>query len=578
MKRNNKLKFLLIICIFSSFISSCSSGIDLGAIDDSSVNIDESLVTPVGEISMTVKDIINQMGMPKGVDTAQNEIFFYWKFRETTDFNTLNLADSIKPFDKIVIPINYATTGIIPAGFLTIIPVNDAFDLGVNAAVTNQRVDSIKINSSQIKVNFNVSDDLKNIPASDFSLEFVFPGNKIIVADGTNPTHTPTAYNKDEYLSIGKYTMYIDGLKTLPYTMNVRLKPQATPITITSSSRIYINMRFSDINYSVAYGYFNLSSISKRTVKIPFNFTDYLPDNGELKFANPIVELTDSTNIGANMYVNLDYLNAFNDSDPSKKIWALFNGTHSKLDSINGPLKYGNWTHKKFEPLNAINGQTNQLFDREPYPNMLDYNYAISNNNTVRKDNFITPDGKIISNIMIMLPLKIRGGANYTFSDSINNFSIGSLLDNVDMAILKLTLKNALPVRARYRMTFWKSNMANDTIPAIGGPIITVTDNTVAGNMFSEYLVKAPGVTEDGVVIDNQITPQVIQIKLNKVQAEALKQTKFIIFHVFLDTDKKLVNGVETPNPLHITLNNSFGVSLGLFVKGNLSTNIGTSN
>jgi hypothetical protein len=141
-----------------------------------------------------------------------------------------------------------------------------------------------------------------------------------------------------------------------------------------------------------------------------------------------------------------------------------------------------------------------------------------------------------------------------------------------------LKIKNGSPIKAFYRMTFCKSTTINDTIPAIGGVISKISNDNSLGNLFSEYELKSPGVETDGTVIPNQIAPQSLKIMLNKTQIAALKQTQFIKFHVFLDTEKKLINGVETPNAVHLTTNNSFGVKLGIFVKGGFNTNTGTSN
>jgi hypothetical protein len=581
MKRNYWLKFLSIICVFLFILSSCNSGIDLSVIEDPSIKIDESLVLPIGEANLTIKDVIEKIGLPTGIDTLANEIYFQWAFADEIGFKTLNLTDSIKPFNKSYKPADYLPSAYIGGQISPNTPISieiqDFFDLGINGDVNDQRVDSIRVNSSQIDINFDVSDDLKQqfLSASDFTIQFLFDESNLKIDNGVIPTYHPSQYNENGKISIGKYSMFINGLRNLPYKILIKLNP-SVPVTFTSSSFLNINMKFSNIDFAVAYGFFNLTDEEHKLIKIPFKIEDYLP-NANLKFANPMVQITATTNVGADLNVKVDYISAYNDSNPTNKIWAWFDNhtTNSKKDQIPGPTKLGEWTTKIFDQFDSKNGETDQLFNNKPYPNMLDYMYSISSD-PARKYNYVTPDSKVKLDIRVNIPLRLKGGDTYSFSDTIRNLTVGAILDNVDSAILVLKLKNSLPLKANYRMTFWKSNLANDTIPAIGGSISTVSDGSVLGNMTSEYVLVSPKVDAEGTV--TEIVPQTIKIMLNKNQIAALKQTSFIVFHVLLDSERTMVNGVETPNSIHITTNNSFGVKLGIFVKGSFTTNIGTSN
>jgi hypothetical protein len=578
MKRNCKLKFLSIICVTTCILASCNSGIDLGAIDDSSVLFDESLVLPVGEANLTVKEFLSKINIPSKVDTAANEIFFKWDFKDDMVLSTFSLSDSIAPYNKDIVLAKILPSFIglpLPPNYPFTITIDDNFSLGVNGNINEERIDSVYVNSSLIDVNFNVSPDLASIPPSDFKLQFVFPNNKIVIDNGILPSYSPTQYNKPGQISIGKYKMFFYGMTTLPYQMVITLKTNRT-ITLTPDSKISVNLKFSNIDYAVAYGFFHFNNGDHKLITIPFKIEDYLP-NGSIKFANPIVKMTATTNIGADLDVKADYMSAYNSSDPSKIVWAWFDNhtTKTKLEKLYGPTALGKWTSTTFNQFDSVNGETDQLFDNVPYPNKLDYKFSISSD-PLRTQNYLTPDGKVKLAINIQIPLAIKGNSNYGFSDTIPNLNVGTKLENVDSAILVLKLMNGLPLRAKYRMTFWKSELPNDTISAIGNEITKITDATVVGNMFSEYLVSSPLVDNGGTVIE--IVPQIVKVMLNKTQIEALKQTRFIIFHVYLDTEKTLVNGVETQNAVHITTNNSFGVKIGVLVKGKFTTTIGPSN
>jgi hypothetical protein len=576
MKRNCMFKYLSVLCLIICISVSCNTGIDLGALDDSSVLFDESLVVPVGEANMTVKEFLTKITVPSTVDTAANEIFFKWSFTDNMVFKSLKFSDSIPPFNKnlklgeilpnlkgIPLPANY------PFSFI----VKDSFKLGVNGNETQDRIDSVTVNSSQIDVSLSVSDDLKTIPPSDFKLQFVFPDKKVVVENGV-PEYVPTKYNDYGQISIGKYKMYLNGMTTLPYQLIVKLKTNNT-IVLTDNSRIVVNMKFSTLNFAVTYGFFHLDDGDHKVLTIPFKIDDYLPGSN-IKFANPLVKLTASTNIGADINIKADYLSAYNSSDPSKTVWAWFDNhtTKEKIEKLHGPTSLGNWSSTTFAPYDSINGETDQLFENSPYPNKLDYNFAVLSD-PARSQNYVTPDGKVILKVDIQIPLAIKGNSNYAFSDTIPNLNVGTTLDKIDSAVLVLKLSNGLPLRAKYRMTFWKSELLNDTISAVGG-ITKIADSSVLGNMFSQYQVNSPLV--DGVGNVTQVVPQFVKIMLNKTQINALTETKFIVFHVSLDTDKTVVNGVETSNAVHLTTNNSFGVKLGIFLKGNYTTNIGKAN
>jgi len=581
MKRNCILKFLSIICVLSFVFSSCNSGIDLSDIDDPTIKIDESLVLPLGEANLTLKDVIEKIGLPTGVDTIANEIYFQWAFYDEFSFEKFSLADSIRPFNKTYRPVDYAPSlvGIPLPPYLSIPPIliNDTFDLGVNGNVTEHRIDSMKVNSSLLEINFDVSDDLKHIPASDFTIQFIFDESSLKVDGGIVPTYKPNQYNVIGNIPIGKYAIYTKGLSTLPYTIQIKINP-TVPIIFTPSSYINIYIKFAEIDFEAAYGFFNTTTVEKKSIKIPFNIEDYLPV-ASLKFANPMVQIIATTNVGTNLNFKIDYISAYNESNPTNKIWAWFDEhtTNSKEEQIVGPTELGEWTTKIFDEFDSENGETDQLFDNKPFPNIVDYRFSISSD-PARIINYITPDSKIKFDLKVKIPLKLKGGSTYSFSDTINLPNVGNTLNNVDSAILVLKLKNGLPLKANYRMTFWKSYLDNDTIPAIGGFVSKVSDDNTLGNMTSEFVVNSPEVDSAGTVNKDKIVPQTIKIMLNKAQIAALKQTSFIVFHVLLDSEKTTVGGVETRNPIHITTDNSFGVKLGVIVKGSVTANLGTSN
>ena len=179
---------------------------------------------------------------------------------------------------------------------------------------------------------------------------------------------------------------------------------------------------------------------------------------------------------------------------------------------------------------------------------------------------FITDNNTIKFDLITRMKLSFKAGSSYNLTDTIQNVgqSIGSVLNSIDSAILVLNISNGLPVKAVYRMTFWKSNTPNDTISR---NITTIKDNTLTGNIFSSYQLIAPEINADGTVKTDGLKSQTLLIGLNKNTIEDLKRTKFIVYTLIFEGDQSTINGVSTTNPFHFTIKNSFGIKMGIFVK-----------
>lgn len=563
------LSLILLIC------TSCISDVDLSNISKN-VKIDQSLGIPVSEANMTIKDLLTKFGLPSNIDTLSNEIFYQANITGEYNFHPINLADSLKPYSKEIAP-KTKTITYPPNTAITIASVTDFLGLGVNSNIIEQRIDLIKIKSSLLDVTVDVSNDLKMIPASAFTVEFDFPRDKLLIDDPMNKlTFTPTNFGQTGQVSVGSYSIFAAGNTTIPFQINVYIKPQNTPITISPDSKIFLNVNFSKIDFDAAWGLFKMEVVKKEKLSLPFDLENYLP-NSFLRFDNPTVDVHSSTNIGADIAFNLDSLNLYNSSTPSNLYKAWFNNhtSNTTSNSLSGPTVLGQWTSTDFTQLNKTNGETNQLFDKKPYPNTIDFQYSLLNSplSTTRPQNFISFDSKITFDIKMKMKMSFKGGSYYTGIDTIKNVgsTFGTILEGVDSAVLVLKFANQIPVKALYRMTFWKSNAPNDTI---AGTITKIKNDSTKGNIFSQFQINAPQINADGSVMAGVVNSQTILIGVNKKTIENLKKTSFIVFKIQLGSET--VGGVA--NPIHFTTKNSFGVKLGIFLKPNTTVNIGKTN
>ncbi len=568
-----KRVYLFVLFSINIFIfSSCVTDYDFFDVS-TDIKIDQSLVLPIGEGSVSVDDILRKVGLPDKIDTTNSIISYVDSFKFEFNYADLNKADTIKPFQKFL----YLPTPKIPANVVLNLPPFDAsIEMNVNQNTTNEHIDRVVLNSAKMKITLEVSPDLQSISPSDVSVDFLFPQDVVTFSDNTSTNFQPTAYGEPGFVPIGKTTIILNGSNVIPLKIKVNIKSQSTDTPLQPDSYVLLKMNFVDVDLARVYGLFDVHLDDENVFDLGVNFDDFIP-NSLIKIANPQLNLSATSNVGMNFDLNIDYLKAYNSSTPSNVFEAVFDnpktGTRSKSysDVFEGPQVYGDWVTKNFSQFNNVNGEFDKVFDRRPYPNVLAYKASLSTN-AARVSNFISNDNKTNVSLRLNVPFQLKEDSYFTLTDTIKDLNIGTTLDQIDSAILVLTLKNGFPLKAKYRMTYWKSAAANDTVTAIGGTINTVEDNSQLGNITSEYLVRSAKVDANGFV--NEVIPQEIKIMLNKAQIEALKSTRFIIFSLYLTGDERDVDGSATSFPISFTTRNNFGVKLGLFVKANSIINL----
>ena len=573
MKRKN-IKFYIFSLLIGLITASCLSDVDLINFSKD-IKLDESLVFPIGDAKVTIKDILNKYGLPQNIDTTNTEISYVNSFSTEFKFDNLNFRDSIEPLEKIVflspIPLTF------PPNYLVAIPPIDV-DLTFNAnAIGDQnRVDQLVVNSSLLNVQVDVSPDLVGILASSIKIQFEFSDADLHIENGIMPSIRPSNYGVIGQIPVGSFKVNLNGRKSIPFKINVYINPQSVPVFISPTSFIKLNVSFSNVNYKVAYGYFKMNYQVEKKYDIPVDLNSFFP-NSHFKLANPTVDITATTNVGENLDVNIDYVRAYNSAYPDKVFNAMFYDPVSKttsksiFETLTGPTNLGDWTTKTYGQINSKNGETDKIFDNSPYPNTIEFKYTVTSN-PLRIQNFITPKSQVKLDVHSRIPFSVKGGSYFNLTDTIHNLDIGTALDNVDSAVLVITVYNGLPVKANYRMTYWRSEQPNDTVPGI---VNTIVDDSNTASLNSEFQINAPKVDGDGIVLPTVIMPQVLKIGLNKKNILQLKQTKFIVFKLYLEGSKTVTNGVTKEEPIHFTTKNSFAVKLGVFLKSNATVNIG---
>jgi len=565
MKKISFIKDLSILLLCSTVLTSCMNDVDLLNISNE-IKIDESLVLPIGEANMSLEEILANQKLMAEVDSqgliiSQGiEVLFQdtssvsFKFREIDLAGTsqkLSLPYFVSPVE-VVIPPN--------TNFPTINSDNN-IDLGINSQPSVERIDSVRIGSATLGIKVTVTDLAIN--PSDLKLILSFPDDRLRMRDGSsNAIHfSPKVFGQTDNVQINNFVMKTSGgVSELPIRMKIDFKSGNQPLTVGPASKIEVELKFNKLDFEVAYGLFQPSVLASSTIQTPIEIGSTL-SGAVLKFANPTLTLTASSNIGTYLRFKVDYVRAFVKENPTQESKMSFDGKDSEIFDFSKPKVPGDKVMKVIK-FDKNYGSTDKLFENDILPNMLEYKFsALINKEFIDNDptpNYITPDGKIDAKLKIEIPFYLNAGSNFELKDTIENVgkNVRSKLKDVvvEKAVLVMKVMNGLPVKAKFTMIL---------LDSLGA--------TINSSIEKNYDINSPMVDNEGLVTTNGITPQTIQIELTQSQIEDLKRTKKIAYLVRMD-------GKDSTSKIHLTKLNTFSIKLGIFVKGSVTKNLSSNN
>jgi len=267
------------------------------------------------------------------------------------------------------------------------------------------------------------------------------------------------------------------------------------------------------------------------------------------------------------MYLNfkIDFLKAFVSNNQNvNPIFANFNGSQNvNIELRRKPSNPGDTVHLLLPTLNKDWGGTNLLFENESKPDMLQYDFSASVDSLYtakdKSPSYITSDAKIKVFMKTMIPLSFSKGSFYEFSDSVSNIFVGianALNQFPDTKItstaLILNVTNGLPVRTSF--TFDLTDSLGKVLPT---------------TFVKSYVIQGGKVDGNGIVQSGKETKQSIQLVVTKDQLDVLKKARVLTYKVRVD-------GNDINSNIHFLKSNTFDLKAGLFVKGDVSTTLGT--
>ncbi|MDD3080297.1 MAG: hypothetical protein PHH37_14520 [Paludibacter sp.] len=552
MKRLSVLKKLLAFSFAIFMISSCVSDLDLATVKDN-LTFDQSLVLPIGEASLTISDILNQLDSSEYIGTTDNQIYFQISDSVEFDFRDITLINSTDQFERVIKPSPNGVT-LIPTGFY-IPPVEDSatMNLGFNSDMQSQRIDKVKINSANL--NIQVDKAGIDIQPSDLKFTLTFLNNTLEFDDNTTEiVYYPTDFGVAKDIALNNFMLNtFSGASGIIVKIKIEfIHPLITPLTLDQSSSITVKMLFKDVDFKVAYGRFSptIADAAQEQV-VDLGEYDSIMPKGIFRLSDPQMKMTIKNNIGVNLGVNLDYVKAYRKNEADfDTIYAKFKDSNSTKILVNAPSSYGETAYTSYT-LDKDSGEIDRLFDNVKLPNMLNYKYTVSNAGASDRMDFITPHATISVHFDAKIPLNLDSGSYVEFDDTIPDLSLDSLLKSayLNKAILVLNVTNGLPVELNLKLHLL--NKDNIEIVNENDPIKT------------EYTINAPALDENNKVDTTKLAVQTIQIEVLKNQLDDLRATKSIAYTVNVQSSEG--------KPINFEPANRFKVRAGIFIQADAS-------
>lgn len=548
MKRIAFVIFFSVSMLLSLVFSSCTTETDWDNLIDDFKNIDQSLVLPLGEATITLEDILNQLDSVDFIGSDESDMFVQYSDSLNWSLKDIALLGTTVPIQKEFYP-SGGNTLPVPANTTFPFEFSENVNLGLNTDPTQQRIDLFKANSAKIKILINKEN--LDVNADKVVATISFENSAITFDNGaTEFIHKPSAFGVEDVLTLPPFSMNTTVATGIVLNIRISITTNNQLSFVTPLSKLSFKLDFGDVDFKIAYGHFSpvISQLAQEQIVDLGDFQSNLPA-GLFRLAEPSVKLTIKNNVGMRLGLNIEYVKAYRKNEPEyEPIYAQFKNNRQSTSIILNPAADYGLTETTFYTLDKDSGQIDRLFDRELIPNMLSYKFKVSNERKVGSD-FITPDAKVQMRYDVKIPLSLKAGSYVEIKDTIENLNIDSLLekDFVEKAILVLNVTNGIPVGAEFKIKL---------LQADGTPV----QNTTIDSVFT---LNAPAVDADGLVIVNQLAAQQIRIEVSKSQLSQLKSADALAFTLRVDR--------KDGKPIKFEKSNGIKVKVGVFVKAGAS-------
>lgn len=551
--KNHYSVYLLIVVLFAVNFTSCYNDIDLFKLSDE-VKFDQVLVIPIGGSSANTIDVLTRLKENQYLtrDTLSNELYFERYDTIVYKYRDLNLGQNISPLSEDFIFNSTSLPVVLPPNTQGSLTKNSQFVTDLNSNVLTDRLDSIYINSMTLGCNITSQDF--PVSASNVKIKIIFPYEYVNISNSNSNSveFSPLAYNQENEVIIHDVKLFFPNFaRTIPVQVEISYNTGNVPVIMNTDSKCTVTFTMKDIDYEVAFGYFDPSAYSDPTETLNLNFFGYLP-NGYLRFANPQLFMKASHNIGTHLRFTFDYVRAYLSTDPNfAPIYASFDGSRSFAQTLNKPQSPGNFSNTTMKTFDKDFGNTYLLFDSVRMPDVFEYQFTSSlDTDKIKNDpspNFLVPNSHINLFLHSKIMLYFNEGSFYEHSDTteLENQLDAELSSDIeiDTCFIVLNVVNAFPCQAIVKLQMLDS-----------------MKHIINNNMIKEYTVQSANVDENGTVIKGGENKQIIKIAINQSYLDDLKRTKYFVINL-------KIAGENENEKIHLTQDNYIDAQAGLYIK-----------
>lgn len=520
--------------LFAFILSSCTTIIDWDKQIDTLIN-GQSYVIPIGETTITLNDIINQLDSIHIIDAGENYIFIKYNDTIVWDFRDIADLQNLETLDQVFMP----NTSIVPISLVNQTASKDflhTINFDFNSNVDGQKVERSEMNGAKVEIRV-VTENL-TIDPSNIRITTLFPSDALVFApggdvskgSGSSFVFNPTVLNSPEVVNLNPFTLFTpNNLSTLNLTVKVEVVAGNAPIVILPNSKIALTYRLFDVDTKVSYGKFK-PVIATGSQEKTVDMTEYilqLPPRGVFKLAEPIITMDLINNSGLKINFSIDSIKAFRQNDPTfTPVYAQFNSSKSTTKIVDRIITYGEAPVKTTFVLDhtLANGDISHFFDRFPLPDRIMYKFKLAN---ARVDtdplDFMTPKGNITAHIGVKVPLKLNAGSSFELVDTLENIDMSNLIDLqvVDQMMLVLKVTNNLPLKGKLSLKFLDINK------------LPINDLKV----LSDSIIKAPLIDDNGLVQTGSNVVSDLKVVVESSQLTQLRLAKNLVYTIKVESE-----------------------------------------
>ncbi len=444
----------------------------------------------------------------------------------------------------------------------------------ISTSGNEEKIDSAAIETSRLYIRLNKPAGV-DIEIKSFKINFPFEDYEtrepIILEAPTSEYNSSDLFDQDCYFDINDFMVKIlpnpDPTKGDGFSFDVEIDAVFKGGTINEMDQIGYDVTYEIFEHKAVWGTFTAdANLAKTHAAMSFDLLRDLnsgKSEGSLMFEEINLDLTlKNYDIGVPLKITLDsmrgYLRDKPESPYNKKYRNAWfqNGTSKKysLEAEHPLVPFSGIPAQTVIILDKKQGRIADLFQQDFQPDMFDFFFSIDISNATGSG-FLTKDAKVECDIHLEVPVNLREGSYYIYTDTIKGFSLGEDLDLtafLDEAELGLQFTNGLPLGVEFSL-----NLHDAT-----GKIIDSELNK------ETFMIKAPQKNNIGEVTGSPIVSENFRVKVSETTIKQLQDAAYITYNAKVGSEK--MTGENT----YFQDSDSFAVKIKLFAKGGYTGNV----